>query len=46
MVGTMIDRARGKISYSITEILESRSRMKAGITAPPYGLTLDEVIYR
>ena len=46
MVGTMIDRARGKISDSISEILEARARIKAGITAPPYGLTLDEVIYQ
>lgn len=46
MVGTMIDRARGKITDSIPDILSARARIKAGITAPPYGLTLDEVIYQ
>lgn len=45
MVGTMIDRARGRISAGIPEILEARSRTSAGVTAPPYGLTLDEVLY-
>lgn len=45
MVGTMIDRARGKITDSITQIVQARERTKAGITAPPYGLTLDTVLY-
>lgn len=45
MVGTMVDRARGRISASIPEILAARSRLSAGVTAPPYGLTLDEVLY-
>lgn len=45
MVGTMIDRARGRITATIPEILVARSRINAGVTAPPYGLTLDEVLY-
>jgi tRNA pseudouridine38-40 synthase len=45
MVGTMLDRARGRIREGIGEILSARSRERAGVTAPPYGLVLDEVLY-
>jgi tRNA pseudouridine38-40 synthase len=45
MVGTMVDRARGKLSRCTEEILGARQRTAAGITAPPYGLTLNRVIY-
>lgn len=38
LVGTLLDIARGKISSSILEILESLDRTKAGKTAPPHGL--------
>ena len=45
MVGTLVDISRGGITVPISEIIEARDRKKAGQTAPPDGLTLDEVYY-
>lgn len=46
MVGTLLDINRGKIPKgSITEIIESNNREKAGVTAPPDGLYLNKVFY-
>ena len=46
MTGTLADVARGKIdAESIGEIIESRDRRRAGITAPAEGLYLNKVIY-
>lgn len=47
ITGTLIDVERGKIeSGSISGIIDSRDRKKAGFTAPPDGLYLEEVGYR
>lgn len=46
MVGTLIDISRGKISCgSIPQIIESRDRKRAGVTAPACGLYLNKVFY-
>lgn len=46
LVGTLIYIGRGKIPLQkLIEILESRDRPKAGITAPAHGLFLQRVIY-
>ncbi|MGL4662469.1 MAG: tRNA pseudouridine(38-40) synthase TruA [Culicoidibacterales bacterium] len=46
MVGTLIDFARNRQKCdTITEILESKDRNKAGLTAPPEGLYLMSVEY-
>ncbi len=46
ITGTLLDIGRGKLpSNSIPEILAAKSRTKAGKTAPPHALFLDEVIY-
>lgn len=46
MVGTLIDISRGKIEAgSIPQIIESRDRMGAGVTAPACGLYLNKVFY-
>ena len=46
MVGTLLDIAAGKLaSGSIPDILRSCDRSRAGVTAPPQGLYLEEVIY-
>ncbi len=46
IVGTAIEVARGKRSPGeLREILESRNRERAGITAPPQGLFLMDVKY-
>lgn len=46
MAGTLIDVGKGKISPdSIPGIILSRDRTQAGPTAPPHGLTLEEVYY-
>lgn len=46
MAGTLIDVGKGKISPdSVPGILASRDRKQAGHTAPPHGLTLEEVYY-
>lgn len=46
IAGTLLDIERGKLPRgSIGDILESRDRSRAGRTAPPDGLYLDEVFY-
>ncbi|MFC1611572.1 tRNA pseudouridine(38-40) synthase TruA [Myxococcota bacterium] len=46
IAGTLIEVGRGKRSIdSVQETLESRDRTRAGMTAPPNGLTLLEVLY-
>ena len=46
MVGTLIEVGRGRIdSFSVPEVLQARDRKRAGPTAPPQGLSLEEVYY-
>lgn len=46
LTGTLVEIGEGKrVLEEIDEILASRDRAQAGITMPPQGLTLDEVIY-
>jgi tRNA pseudouridine38-40 synthase len=46
LVGTLIEVGHGKrMPQSIRELLESQDRKRAGPTAPPHGLVLDEVFY-
>ena len=46
MVGTLLEVSEGKIPPdTIGEIIESKSREKAGRTVPPYGLYLNKVFY-
>lgn len=47
MVGTLLGVAFGNFSpEDITHMLESKSRTKAGMTAPPDGLYLNRVMYK
>lgn len=46
MTGTLIQTSYGKISPNeIAEIIESKDRNRAGVTAPPQGLYLYDVVY-
>jgi tRNA pseudouridine38-40 synthase len=45
LCGTLIDIGRGRIGCSLTEIIASRDRARAGQTAPACGLVLDNVTY-
>lgn len=46
MVGTLIDINSGKITPdTIPDIIQSRDRLRAGITAKPHGLYLNKVYY-
>ena len=46
MIGTLLSIGEGKLkSDQIIDILESKDRRKAGITAPPEGLYLKDVFY-
>ncbi len=46
IAGTLIYVSEGRISaYEITDIIESRDRGRAGITAKPWGLYLNRVFY-
>lgn len=46
VMGTLLDIERGNISRgSMVDIIESKSRSSAGITAPPDGLYLNKVFY-
>ncbi|MBQ8407257.1 MAG: tRNA pseudouridine(38-40) synthase TruA [Clostridia bacterium] len=47
MTGTLVAVAQGKIDAdSIGEIIESKNRQRAGMTAPAEGLYLNSVVYR
>ena len=46
IVGTLVEVGQGKRSpASMPELLQSRDRTRAGPTAPPHGLYLEEVFY-
>jgi tRNA pseudouridine38-40 synthase len=46
IVGTLVEIAHGRRdATSLAALLESRDRTRAGPTAPPHGLTLEEVFY-
>jgi tRNA pseudouridine38-40 synthase len=46
LVGTLVEVGHGKRSPdSLRELLDSGDRTRAGPTAPPHGLVLDEVFY-
>ena len=46
MVGTLLEISSGKIGQGkIDEIIEAKDRSKAGFTAPPQGLYLNDVYY-
>jgi tRNA pseudouridine38-40 synthase len=46
LAGTLVDVGRGRFrADDIAAILEARDRTRAGVTAPPEGLTLEEVYY-
>jgi tRNA pseudouridine38-40 synthase len=46
IAGTLAEVGHGKrAASSIPALLEGRDRSKAGVTAPPHGLVLDEVFY-
>jgi tRNA pseudouridine38-40 synthase len=46
LVGTLVEVGHGRRDpASLTDLLESRDRTRAGPTAPPRGLVLDEVFY-
>ena len=46
LVGTLVEIGRGELPPSAAaEMLASRDRTAAGVTAPPAGLALVEVLY-
>lgn len=46
MVGTLVEISKGRAELgSVAEVLSRKDRRRAGITAPPYGLTLEWVEY-
>lgn len=45
LVGTLLDRARGKLSMPPGEILAQKRRVDAGATAPPHGLFFRAAYY-
>ncbi len=46
MTGTLIDISRGNIAPgSISDIIQSKNRLNAGVTAPAHGLYLNKVNY-
>ena len=45
LIGTLIDIGRGHITDSLADLLASRDRRRAGMTAPACGLVLDNVFY-
>ena len=44
IVGTLVDIGRGK-NYSIVEVLESKNRINAGMSAPASGLYFYKAVY-
>lgn len=46
MVGTLVEIGKDSLKLkSILEVLEAKDRKQAGVTAPAFGLLLDEVFY-
>jgi tRNA pseudouridine38-40 synthase len=46
IVGTLLNIGSGKLPpHSMEEILTSKKRIKAGITAPAHGLFLHHILY-
>ncbi len=45
IVGSFVDRASGRLSMSLPEIMQSRDRIQAGRTAPPQGLYFRAAYY-
>jgi tRNA pseudouridine38-40 synthase len=45
VVGTLIDIGSGSLNDSMAHIIDVKDRMRAGTTAPAYGLVLDNVYY-
>ncbi len=45
IVGSIIDKAKNKLPYTFSEILNSRDRTKTGRTAPPEGLYFRKAYY-
>lgn len=45
IVGTFVDRAAGRLSMSLPDILKSKDRVNAGRTAPPNGLYFRAAYY-
>lgn len=46
VVGTLVEVGQGRRApESVGELLESRDRHRAGVTAPPQGLVLQQVVY-
>jgi len=45
IIGTFLDKSRGKISESLGSIIESKNRLQAGHTAPAFGLYLRHAYY-
>ncbi len=45
MVGTLIEIGKGKIKVSVADIIKSKERSCAGMTAPAHGLYLTKVDY-
>jgi tRNA pseudouridine38-40 synthase len=45
IVGTLVEIGRGACVDSLADILASRDRERAGPTAPPWGLVLENVVY-
>lgn len=45
IVGTLVDRVKGKLPANLHQILQSRNRSNSGVTAPAEGLFLHRVKY-
>lgn len=46
IIGTVIEMAQKRESpHKMKEILQHKDRKKSGITAPPYGLYLNKILY-
>jgi tRNA pseudouridine38-40 synthase len=45
IVGTLVDIGRGRLSTTLADIIESKDRRSAGMTAPACGLVLEHVSY-
>lgn len=45
-VGTILDISKGRLDKTISEILNSKDRNKAGITLPSYGLYFKKAYYK